>query len=171
MPLPSSLPQAPASRARRPGRRLLPPDMTPMAGVGFLLVTFFLLTSALNKPTLMELAMPVKPTPDDEYVGHCCGSALTVVLGAGNRLFYYWGQGNGEPAEELRETNLGSGGLRQLLLGFRRESCPVVLIKSTDGATYHTLVDVLDELHITATRSYALADLTQNDKRLLLHVR
>ncbi|AHJ99573.1 hypothetical protein Hsw_3978 [Hymenobacter swuensis DY53] len=143
--------------------------MTPMAGVGFLLVAFFMLNSTLSRSTLLELAMPVKPTPTAEIPSHCCGgSALTLLLGADNRIFYYWGMGPAFTEDGLHETNLGSRGLRRVLLGFRAQPCPLVLVKPSDKVSYHQLVDVLDELHITVTTQYVLADLTAADKQLLV---
>ncbi|UOQ72983.1 ExbD/TolR family protein [Hymenobacter cellulosilyticus] len=58
--------------ARRNFRRILHPDMTPMVGLGFLLVTFFLLAADFVKPTVMQLTMPVKPKYDSGE-SHCGG--------------------------------------------------------------------------------------------------
>ncbi|WP_185816796.1 ExbD/TolR family protein [Hymenobacter metallilatus] len=154
-----------------PTRRSLQPDMTPMAGIGFLLVTFFMLVTTAAKPTLMELTMPVKPKPTDELVSRCCGNALTVLVGANNRVFYYWGMSPAFTNDPLHETTLGSEGLRQVLLAFRKESCPFVLIKTSDEASYRGMVDVLDEMRITDTRRYGLVDMTATDKQLLAQVR
>jgi len=118
----------------------------------------------------MELAMPVKPKPTDEFVGGCCG-ALTVLVGANNRVFYYWGTGLASTNDPLHETTLGSEGLRQVLLDFRDEACPFVLIKTSDEATYRGMVDVLDEMRITGTSRYGLVDMTAMDKQLLAQAR
>lgn len=166
--MPRPQPHLPSGPSRRAPRRLLPPDMTPMAGVGFLLVAFFMLNSTLSKPTLLELAMPVKPTPMAETPSRCCGgSALTLLLGADSRIFYYRGIGPAFTGDGLHETTLDSRGLRRVLLDFRQQPCPLVLLKSSDRASYRQLLDVLDELHITATPQYVLADLTAADKQLL----
>ncbi|WP_167855145.1 ExbD/TolR family protein [Hymenobacter wooponensis] len=54
-----------AKRLRRTFRAIVPPDMTPMVGVGFLLVSFFLLTITVSKPTVMQVTMPVKARPNE----------------------------------------------------------------------------------------------------------
>lgn len=94
-------------------------DMTPMVDLGFLLLTFFVLTSTFAKPKTMSLVYPAKevdPGPEVPKVNN----AITFII-SDNRLFYYKGEfyaeGNpkGQPATVLTETDFGPTGIRKLL--------------------------------------------------------
>lgn len=152
-------------RSRRIFRRITPPDMTPMAGVGFLLVSFFMLTSSLVPPTVMELAMPVKPRHVEDFP--LCGwpsGIMTVLLGSHNQVYYY----PGIDTQAGRKTDYSATGLRQALLSAQRAYGPLtVLVKPSNQATYQNMVDALDEMHITGQKRYILADLYPADEELL----
>ncbi|MFD2785775.1 ExbD/TolR family protein [Hymenobacter rubripertinctus] len=163
---------APASARRPPRRKLRPLDMTPMAGVGFLLVCFFLMASSFSRPTVMQLSMPVKPPPDALFEQSDCGcgtSVLTVLLGPNHQVWYYWGMLSNADLPGLHQTDLSPSGLRQVLLGFRAEGgpCGMVLLKPTDAANYRSLVDALDEMKVTDQRRYALVEVSEAEKALL----
>jgi biopolymer transport protein ExbD len=51
-------------------------DMTPMVDLGFLLISFFVITTELSKPTALNLIMPTKGIAMD--LGE--SNALTVLL-------------------------------------------------------------------------------------------
>lgn len=106
---------------KRPKRGIPSVDMTPMVDLGFLLLTFFVMTSTFSKPKIMSLAYPPKeenkPTdPDKPKVNN----AITFILSE-DRIFYYENQfypeanKEGKPATELQETNFGAEGVRKLL--------------------------------------------------------
>ncbi|TGE27538.1 ExbD/TolR family protein [Hymenobacter metallicola] len=155
--------------ARRSFRRILHPDMTPMVGLGFLLVTFFLLAADFTKTTVLPLSMPVKPKMDHEQstLGPCVG-AMTLILGENNKVHYYYGLLSVDVKPEMHTTSLTATGLRQVLLQEKAESGKfIVLIKSSDKAKYRNMVDVLDEMNITDMYRYALVDMAQGDYDLL----
>ncbi len=154
-------------RARQHKFRL---DMTPMVDLAFLLLTFFMLTTTFAKPRVMQLTMPVKDPNHITELGR--SHALTIVLGAGHRVFYFFGLNAptdpSVPVPTLHATDLGPRGIRQVLLARqRRQPEPVVLIAAGPRAKYRDMVDMLDEMNITGQKKYALTDLLAADRQLL----
>jgi biopolymer transport protein ExbD len=49
----------------------------------------------------------------------------------------------------------------------KNKQAPVVMIKSTDDASYENLVDVLDEMQICNIARYAIVDINDYDKELI----
>jgi biopolymer transport protein ExbD len=94
-------------------------DFTPMVDLGFLLITFFMLTTTMIKPQTMELAMPskdkVKPQEQNEVKA---SRAITIVLGKDNKIFYWIGmhdeKSNVDPV--VTTTDFTSAGIRKFLL-------------------------------------------------------
>lgn len=87
-------------------------DMTPMVDLGFLLITFFVMTARLAEPASMPLYVPADgpPTLAPE-------SASMTVLSNGPDLFYYFG--DWEEAVKnggvVRTSLSGNGGLREVI--------------------------------------------------------
>ncbi|MFT2008588.1 ExbD/TolR family protein [Pontibacter sp. 13R65] len=138
-------------------------DMTPMVDLAFLLLTFFMLTTTFSKLHFMGLQMPV---PDGETAVRE-ENALTVVLGAEDKVHYFFGFPGDEPP--VATTDFSANGIRKVLGSgrVRNNHKMVVLIKATQESRYKNLVDILDEVRITATKRYALAELQGEDKELL----
>ncbi len=105
---------------KRPKKGSARIDMTPMVDLGFLLLTFFVMTSTFAKPKVMSLAYPAKDPVDVPEGQDKVNNAITFIV-SDDRLFYYKGEfypeGNpkGKPATELIETNFGPQGIRKLL--------------------------------------------------------
>jgi biopolymer transport protein ExbD len=74
-------------------------DMTPMVDLAFLLLTFFVLTSNLNKSKTMEIAMPKKV--DDTAQKQKINDKLAVTLlldgNKEGKIYYYQGDLNDNP--------------------------------------------------------------------------
>lgn len=105
-------------------------DMTPMVDLGFLLLTFFVLTSTFAKPKVMSLTYPAKET--DPGPQQKVKNGMTFII-SDDRIFYYKGQfypaGSPDgPATQLIETNFGPEGVRKIL----KENNTYVLNKITE---------------------------------------
>ena len=93
-------------------------DFTPMVDMNMLLITFFMLCTTLIKPQTMELNMPSnnKDITDDQKSMVKASQAITLLLGADDKLYYYEGEPNYQDYTSLKETDYSAGGLRAFLL-------------------------------------------------------
>ena len=91
-------------------------DFTPLVDLGFLLITFFMLTTSMNKPQTMEINMPVKEDnmTDEDQTKVKESQAMTILLTKENKIVYYFMK-DGQP-ETPQVTNFGKGGIRAVLL-------------------------------------------------------
>lgn len=144
-------------------------DLTPMVDLGFLLVTFFMLTTTFSKPQTMEINMPVddKTIKEEEKTKVKDSNAFTILIGNDNKVFWYHGML--KPETVATKTDYSQGGLRQVLLQKKAEigKGMMVMIKANEGAKYKNVVDVLDEMNITNISRYALVDITPEDEDLI----
>src|SRR5580700_9358358 len=62
-------------------------DLTPMVDLGFLLITFFIYSTTLTRPTAMRLILPADGTPTNRGES----SVITLLLGKNNSIYYYEG--------------------------------------------------------------------------------
>lgn len=101
----------------KPTRLNLRVDFTPMVDMNMLLITFFMFCTTLSKPQIMTIAMPTdeKLTEEDE-VKVKESTAITLILGEDNKIYYYEGMPNYEDYNTLKETTYAADGLRALLL-------------------------------------------------------
>ncbi|MEY2829801.1 MAG: hypothetical protein RIQ33_1659 [Bacteroidota bacterium] len=160
-------------------------DMTPMVDLGFLLVTFFMVTTTFSKPMVMELGMPDKNNPTKDNMKIKESRAITLILGKENRVFYY--TGTGQDAEnthiEVGYFNDGKKSIRQALLRRKQEvetnpnlsakeksDGMVVLIKPDEESNYKNVVDILDEMKICDIHIYAIVDISKPEKDMIQSV-
>ena len=93
-------------------------DFTPMVDMNMLLITFFMLCTTLSKPQTMEISMPSndKDRTEQQKSMVKASQAITLLLGADNKLYYYEGEPNYRDYTSLKETTYGANGLRAVLL-------------------------------------------------------
>lgn len=125
-------------------------DLTPMVDLGFLLVTFFVFTTTMSQPKVMNIIVP-----DDKKIGIndkvCASCALTFVLGNNNALFYYGGQ---DEHAVYQQTTYNAGGMRKVIMDKKKHMSGTnmdkltMIIKSSDVSTIRNMVDLLDEVQI-----------------------
>ncbi|HVD99157.1 MAG TPA: biopolymer transporter ExbD [Cytophagaceae bacterium] len=139
-------------------------DMTPMVDLAFLLITFFMLTTTLNKPQALQVNMPDK-NDNTEKPEIAESKAMTIILGENNKI--YWYTGVKEP--KVSTTDFSPEGIRYVLNKKNKEvgADLVVVIKAMKKAKYNNLVDILDEMNITHTKRFAIVDITKQDEELV----
>jgi biopolymer transport protein ExbD len=99
-------------RAKKLSTRI---DMTPMVDLGFLLLTFFMLTTTFSQPKVIELTPPVKSPHDSTRVQDTL--ALTLILGKNDTVYYYNGKLNTtSDSNNMMQTSFLDDGLRKLVL-------------------------------------------------------
>lgn len=135
-------------------------DMTPMVDLGFLLISFFVITAEMSKPMTLDLNMPKEGPPIP--VGE--SDALTVLLGKDNVIYYY--QGNWKDAVMSNEIFQTSFSTKRVIREKQQQldsnnikegrNGLMLLIKPNEDAIYSNVIDMLDEALIHDIKKYAV---------------
>lgn len=150
-------------------------DLTPMVDLGFLLITFFIFTTTLSDPKVLPLYMPADGPPSKSPES----GSLTVLPLAKDKIFYY----HGEMTDALNKGAFGittysiqegigkiirdkQAALDRTKPGGRKDL--VLMIKPTGESSYKNTVDILDEVLLNDVSRYALMDITEAEKKMLL---
>ena len=142
-------------------------DLTPMVDLGFLLITFFVFTTTLSTPTVMNLNMPYDKVKPDDWICESC--VLTVLLTKNNLIGYY--EGFAGVANKIKETSFGKEGIRNIILQKRKlvnaaKGTPddfVLIIKPGNESTFQNFVDIVDEVAINNVKHYYTSETEKVD--------
>lgn len=141
-------------------------DMTPMVDLGFLLITFFVITVQLSKPGVTNLYMPKDGGGSTKLED---SNALTVIVDGNNKIYYY--NGNMRDAlinNRIQPTSFSpTDGIRKIIIEKQKwldeikispekRNGLMLLIKPTNEANYNNVMKVLDEVLINDVKKYAL---------------
>ena len=146
-------------------------DLTPMVDLGFLLITFFVFTSELSKPKVMDI---VSPVDNEKTMPVCASCVLTVLLQKNNVIKYYEGIANASTA--LKETNFSPEGIRTIILQKIKSMVHVkdktaddfvLIIKPTDESSFSSFVNMMDEVAINIVKHYYIGEVDNVDEMLL----
>jgi biopolymer transport protein ExbD len=172
----------------RSRRSLAKIDFTPMVDLGFLLISFFMLTTTLRQLRVIPVDAPAlaEPTPVT------ANTSLTVLIdGKGN--YYYYSGDKPDHLDTLHQvaalgkllqrrnarmmdsvahyTTMAQSGLvskdwlqsKVQQLGHQQWALNA-LIKATDRSHYQDLVDVLDQVHKAHVVKMAIMDMTDEER-------
>lgn len=137
-----------------------------MVDLGFLLITFFVFTTSLSRPTAMKLILPNDDTSATPSTT-AAGKTISILLAGGGKIYYY----NGDSSLNMHTTDYSALGLRKVIAGkkafvqdkYGNPNETVVLIKPTEKSTYGNMVDVLDEMQINRVSRYVLMDADERE--------
>ncbi len=142
-------------------RKRIAVDLTPMVDLGFLLITFFILTTSMSSPAVAKLIMP-KDNTDSMKIP--AGGALTFLNGSNNNVVYYCG--------ELTNTvfhQCSYNDVRKIILDKKSRSSAddlFITVKPDNDCSYKNMVDMLDEMNISDVKRYAFADMNASEKKV-----
>lgn len=157
-------------RSKKEGGRV---DLTAMVDLAFLLITFFMLTTSLNKPNAMDVTVPDKNKEAPEERQEVADDrTLTVLLGGDDKVVWYAGLFD-EPIEGPETVGYGAEGIRSVLLRKMQEVSQrtgqdlIVVIRPSDDSTHRNLVDILDEMKIVDAQLFSLGNILEEENELL----
>jgi biopolymer transport protein ExbD len=139
-------------------------DLTAMVDLGFLLITFFMLASAFQKPKAMEVNKPAKEfTGDQDDIK--VSKTLTLVAGKGDRVYCYTGT-DSETGFKVDSLSFSRQELRKRIIQRQQEVKAqwghqdelFVSLKFFPKSKYRNMVDLLDEMKICGVKRYAIVD-------------
>lgn len=150
-------------------RRQVRVDLTPMVDLGFLLITFFVLTTSMTERKAMNTVIP--NDKDSTKINICESCVLTLLPGENDVLYYYEGM---EQHAIYKKTIYAASGLRQLIMNkkkavtrLRHNDQFVLIIKPSEKSSFKNLVDIMDEAAICCVKRYYLEELNAADRKIL----
>lgn len=137
-------------------------DLTPMVDLGFLLITFFILSTTLSKSNSTDLLMPkdseIKTILNESTV-------LTLMPIRNNEINYFEGRNNAGSKikhcsyAELRSVIQQKQNEVAYKLGGKDKT--VIIIDPGTESSYRNFVDILDEIQINDIRHYFIVNHNQ----------
>jgi biopolymer transport protein ExbD len=175
-------------------------DMTPMVDLAFLLLTFFILTTTMYKPSTLQLTFPVPPEDDQPKELDKVNNALTLFLTKKDAIFYY--RDAFKPGEtQMSLTNFKD--VEKMLIELnkptverinelskqlnekkiteevydslkneaqKKKEALFVIIKPDVDAKFRNMIDIVDEMDISGIGKYAVQDTIKPEEQALLDV-
>jgi biopolymer transport protein ExbD len=159
---------------KRNGRNHATPriDLTPMVDLGFLLITFFMMTTTMHKPKRMDIQMPFTPAPPNT-TAYYESSAITLLPAKNHKVFYYAGKFDSlvKLRMVINEAQLHKvlSDKQHTLLSRKNpdERHLQVLIKSHATATVQDIITLFDEMDILQVRNFAMVDIHPSENKMV----
>jgi biopolymer transport protein ExbD len=139
-------------------------DMTPMVDVIMLLLTFFMLTTTLAMPQVMQINLP----KGDDPVAVNMGNILNIRVSEKGNIFFSQGFESGKEAapEKIQLADMGE----RLIHISKANPDLLLLLKFDRNIKYKTMVDILDEINNSIDkdkRRFSIKKMEDADKEIL----
>jgi biopolymer transport protein ExbD len=135
-----SRPKRGASGKRKKMKRLsFHLDMTPLVDITFLLLTFFMFTTTMAAPQVMEMKIPPEM---DEEVDVRCSQLLSIFIDDSSKVF--WFVCDDEP-KEITISKVKDIAIRENL---DQKNELITVFKVHENTPYGDVVSILDELNL-----------------------
>jgi len=120
-------------------------DMTPLVDITFLLLTFFMFTTTMLKPQIMEMKLPPEWLVQVEVKA---SELFTIDLLDDGTLMYYTGIPSADnPIKKLKYDEIKSKAI-ELNLKPNVKNRLITVFKIGENAKYDKVIKVLDELNL-----------------------
>ena len=139
------------------GRRIrnLNVDLTPMVDLGFLLITFFILTAAMTKPSVTKLNMPMDKGITTDVPE---SMILNILLKEDHKIEYF----EGKAAINTNKHNTNYSGIRRVIMSKQQKVATltgdrtrtILIVTPSKQSTYEDFMRIIDEIQINDIRIY-----------------
>jgi len=134
-------------------------DMTPMVDLMFVLLTFYMVTTAFSQPQAMEINLP----PSDTKVEVAASNLMTLRVIADGSIYSSIGSDAPKKVEWKDFHNL-------IINSNKANPRLITLIKVDRKAKYQDMINVIDELNLDNVTRFSLAPMTPDDEQVLAKV-
>lgn len=151
-------------------------DMTPLVDITFLLLTFFMFTTTMATPQVMEMKVPPQV---DVPIDVPESKLLSILIDDEGDIFYYKAQ---EEAEPIKREDVSKLAIKENLNQINEL---IIVLKASDEAQYGVIIEILDELNLAEagimeeivqnkgdknfkrSRKFTIAEFTDDDREKL----
>ena len=125
-------------------------DMTPLVDINMLLLTFFMFTTTMLKPQIMEMKIPPEDQTKTEDVKIKGSELFFILVREDGKMFYEIGQSDGTMAEPVvaDPKKIQETAVKQNLKPTIDKNRLVTVLKVDPKTKYDYVIKVLNELNL-----------------------
>ena len=140
-------------------------DLTPMVDLGFLLITFFIITTTMSSKHALNVHLPA----DGSATITAESKTLTIILKGKNQVDYY----NGKDLAHIATIGFENAGVRKMIVQKKQRLLKIlgtdtgitIIIKPTAASNYANVVNALNEMPINGIKKFILTDISAEEKK------